>query len=280
MLLIVPNLWGQSDSTQQMVLDSMLHTQSDSSAKAQKDSTRNAQLSDWHFRLTPHIWFLGMTIDIVSPPLPEEPSNFPQEDSIFPIDIRFRDISQDIKYIFMLSGEYDSKHIFAKFNYSGLILEGEAITPYDLVIQNVTYRFVFNSGDLSVGYHIFKNPKVDLDPVVGLRFAQTKVIASTDLLGLINYTGERKKFWVDPLLGLRLKYIPHPRIEFSALGDVGGFLFGSEFTYQFIGLINVICHKNFYIATGYRLWSTNVDKKEAVIIGKFKGPLFKLGVQF
>ncbi|MCP4122537.1 MAG: hypothetical protein GY751_12360 [Bacteroidetes bacterium] len=107
-----------------------------------------------------------------------------------------------------------------------------------------------------------------------------KVVTKGEFLGIMTFEDERRKLWIDPLFGLRLRYIPHPRIEFSAYGDFGGLLFGSDFSYQFIGLVNVICHKNFYVSGGYRLWSIEAERGEAILNGKIKGGVLKLGVQF
>jgi hypothetical protein len=237
---------------------------------------------NWNARLSPHIWFVGFTGSIVRPPEEEEniPTQLPAEDTLFSIDIGFQDISPAIKFIIMFSGEFNSKHIVARFNYSGLILDGNAITPYEVLLRNVRFKLDHHAGDVAVGYKILKHPKVNLDPHIGIKFAYMKIGLASDLADIIPVRGARSRFWIDPSFGLKLKYIPHPRTEFSAYADIGGFAIGSELSYQFIGLINLICHKNFYVSGGYRLWSFRAKREEAIYNGRIRGGLLKIGVQF
>ena len=70
----------------------------------------------------------------------------------------------------MGAGEFRANRFVTQFNIASVILEGEAITPLDLVLQDVTYRFAYVSGDISAGYFLVKNPKLEIAGLLGIKY--------------------------------------------------------------------------------------------------------------
>lgn len=238
------------------------------------------QYDGWNFRISPYFWFVGFKGTIYRPPEPPTASPLPEPRPPFELDVSFRDISSNLKFAFMGAGEFRANRFVTQFNIASVILEGEAITPLDLVLQDVTYRFAYVSGDISAGYFLVKNPKLEIAGLLGIKYIYFDIGGTVNLSGKIPLDGSRSIFWFDPILGIRGKYKPHPRVEIVAYGDTDGSLIGDDLNYQFIGLVNFAVTKWFVVSGGYRLWGVKVDDSEVIYSGEISGAIIRLGFQF
>jgi hypothetical protein len=241
--------------------------------KQKMDSTWN----NWNFRISPYFWYVGFQGTIYRPPtlgtLPEPP---PKHE----IDVSFMDIRHSIKFALMLAGQYKSKHIVTQFNFSSLILESEAITPFEFVLQDNIINLTYMAGDLGIGYRVVKNPKFEFDALLGIKFMYFKIGLKTNLIGIVPIVGERSKFWIDPVIGTNLRYRPHRKIEFIGYADFGPPFPDDYNTYQLIIGANYLFTKTFMISLGYRTYHVDFPKGEAIFNGNVKGWIMKIGFQF
>lgn len=248
-----------------------------SDSQAKKIQEKDTTWTKWNFRISPYFWFIGFEGTLHRPPIP---SNYPEPKPSYDIDVGFKDIKNSIKFALMLAGQYKNKTMVTQFNFSSLILEGEAITPLELVLQDIHYRLDFYAGDLSIGYRLIRHPKIEFDVLGGLKFIYFRVGGRTSVLGKWEFDLDRNLTWIDPVIGMNFRYRPHKRIELSSYADIGGRLFGSDLSYQFMGSLNVFVTKTFFITGGYRLWGIDHPFEEAVFTGHLKGWIFRLGFQF
>ena len=180
----------------------------------------------------------------------------------------------------MLAGQYKNEHIVAQFNLSSLILESEAITPWELLLQdNIIYLGYF-SGDVGVGYRVIKNPKFEFDALLGLKFIYFKIGLKTNLAGIVQVEGERDNLWVDPVVGMNVKYTPHRKIELAGYADIGPGFSTDIYDYQAILGASYLFTKTFHISLGYRIYALEFPKNEAIFNGIIKGWIMKIGFQF
>lgn len=159
----------------------------------------------------------------------------------------------------MGAGEYRYKRFVTQFNLTSIILEGDAITPVNLVLQGLTYRFEYTSGDFSAGYFVIKKPKIEVGVMLGFKFLYTKIGGSGSLVNIVDFDLERSYTWIDPIIVTRVKYMPHKRIEIMAYGDSDFGLMGDDLNYQFIGLATYQVSPWFLVSGGYRLWGLHID---------------------
>jgi len=242
---------------------------------------------EWNFRLSPYGWFVNIKGEIVTPQVPSEPSptppppsNIPEEEPKYSIDLSFKDIRSSIKFASMLSGKYRNKHIVVQLNSSTIILEGSGITPFDLLVQNTVMKIWYYSGDLGLGYRFINNPKFELDGVLGSKFLYTKVRLTTKFLGKKDIEVERDKFWYNPVLGVNIFYRPIKRLELGFYWDIGTRFTADDLSSQFWFVVNGMITNWFYLSLGYRYYFVDIPKKEAVLTGNVRGVIFKLGFQF
>jgi hypothetical protein len=239
-----------------------------------EDSTWNK----WHFRISPYFWYIGLQGTIYRPP---QPTGLPEPPPPrYEIDVSFKDIRHSIKFAAMLAGRYRGKRIVTQFNFATLILESEAITPFELVFQDIVLKLNYFSGDLAAGYRIIRKDKLQLDGMVGLKFIYFKIGGRSTVLGSIPLEGERDHLWLDPVIGANIIYRPHKRIELGAYGDYGGPLGETKMSYQVIAAGTYHISRVFHISVGYRLWGVEHNVREAIFNGHVKGWLMRFGFQF
>ena len=125
-----------------------------------EDTTWN----EWHFRISPYFWYLGINGEILRPPQPTQlPIPPPPR---FEIDVSFKDIRNSIKSAAMLAGKYRTGRFVTQFNFASLILESEAITPLELLFQDLVLNFSIFTGDLAAGYRIIHERKFEFDEAI------------------------------------------------------------------------------------------------------------------
>lgn len=250
---------------------------SGSNAKTFEKHKADSTWNNWNFRISPYFWYIGFKGTIYRPPTP---SNFPEPPPKYEIDVGFKDIKNSIKFALMLAGQYRNDHIIAQFNVSSLVLESEAITPLDLLLQDNIVNLTYVGGDLGIGYRVVKNPKFEFDALLGVKFVYFKIGLSTNLPGIVEINGERDRLWVDPVLGINLKYRPFRKVEFVGYADIGPSALNDIFTSQVMAGASYVFTKTFLLTIGYRYYTVEFPKSEAIFNGAIKGWIMKIGFQF
>lgn len=259
-----------------ILIFSLLFVNVESFAKEKQKA--DSSWNDWKFRISPYFWYIGFEGTIYKPPVPTlTPIPPPPK---YEIDVGFKDIKNSIKFAIMLAGQYRSKNFVSQFNFASLILESEAITPLELLLQDNVINLHYYSGDLGIGYRIVKHSKFEFDALLGMKFIYFKIALATKLAGIIPVDGERDKLWIDPVIGANLKYKPHKKIEFLGYADIGPAFPDHVYSYQVMLGANYLFTKTFHMSLGYRLYSLEFPTEEAIFNGQVKGWLMKIGFQF
>lgn len=242
--------------------------------------------SKWNVRLVPHLWLLGIHGNIVRPPQPENLPGFPPIPEQLPkvdkyeIDLGFKEVRNSLKFAIMLNGRYQQEWFVTQLNISSIILEGEAITPNEYVLQNNILNLAYAGGDLGAGYRIIRKPRLELDALLALKFVYTRVRIATDILGNRHLEGAHKLFWTDPVIATNLLYRPIPRLELVFYGDIGYTILNKDLSYQFSGNVNFILSKLIFLSAGYRNYYAEIPEDQAVFWGTLSGMVIRIGFQF
>lgn len=236
--------------------------------------------NNWNFRVGPYFWFISLKGEIVRPPEPpviEQPIYVPPE---FKVDASFKEIKSSIRFAGMLTGIYRNKLLITQFHFTTINLESKALTPHEILLQNSVIRWSFYSGDIEAGYRLVVKEKFEMDILGGLKLAYFKIGASTDLLGFKSISGERDKFWLDPILAVNLMYKPWKRWELVAYADWGPDFFDKDYTYQYLSGVNFLISRRFFTTLGFRDHFLELPNESATYNGRIKGLFFRIGVQF
>lgn len=255
-----------------------------SQAEAQGRFKYDSTWSQWNMRLAPYIWLLGVKGEIDRPPplvqLPGYPPVPVHPIESYGIDIGFQEFRNSLKFAFMLSGQFKKDWFVTQFNVSSFILEGEAITPLDYILQNNFINLAYVGGDLGAGYRVIRSEKLEFDALIGLKFVYSKIGIRTDLLGKHPLQGEYAHFWTDPVIGTNIVYRPIPRLELVLYGDIGSTLFNNDLTYQFSGNVNFLLARILYLSVGYRNYYLEHPEDESIFSGTLSGMIMRFGFQF
>ena len=255
----------------------MMLFSNEAKAIKEKKHAADSTWNEWNFRISPFFWYLGFKGTIYRPP---QPSTMPEPPPPrYDIDVGFRDISSKIKFALMLAGQYRNKHIITQFNFSSLILESEAITPKEILLENNNINLKYVGGDFSLGYRAVKNSKFEFDPLLGVKFIYFDIGLSSEVIG-VPLENERSRFWYDPFIGANLKYRPHQRVELAGYVDFGPPLVDDINSYQLMAGASYHFTKTFLVSLGYRLYHLDFPADEAIFNGNMKGWLMRLGFQF
>ncbi len=242
---------------------------------------------EWKIRVGVYLWLLNIqgqsedAPDAPAPPTqPPPPSNLPETQPRFDIDLSFQEVFNKIKFAFLTSGEYRLNRVVGTYDLVTFILEGKAITPYQVLAEDVQYRFAFTFLEATCGYEMVDKEKVKFDALLGLRLLYFDIQGQTKILNQWEFGVQRSNTWLDPIIGVRLIYIPKPGIEFVGYTDVGPFNPSNQFAYQISIAANFSIGKHFYISPGWRQLRLRSAVRSAIYDGRFYGPFVRFGVQF
>ena len=235
------------------------------------DSTRQPL----EIRIAPYFWFVGFEGKLYTPTVPV---HFPEFEPEYEIDVGFNDIKASIKWAMMINVDFDIDRLTFNFNLTSLTLEGEAITPLELVIQELEYRLAYNSGNFSVGYQFIDNNRWELEALTGFKFVDAHLDLQSSILGRVEVAGSTHTTWIEPLIGGEVRYKPIKRVELLGYADAGGIFIEDELSFQWLFFANFYLSNKFYVTGGYRYWEIIADRTdEQVYQGKLKGWMVKLG---
>jgi hypothetical protein len=233
----------------------------------------------WQFQVTPYLWALALDGDVTVKGVKSSPS------------VSFSDILQNLDYALMVEGEARKGRIgvYANMIYadltaddkvSGVRIRADAQTVW--AGAGAFYRLGPWALPPEAG---LSGPKVVVDPYAGARF--TYLDSKLEIRNG-GPQGDANESWVDPVVGLRTIWQLSPKWSVTALGDIGGFGVGSDFSWQAAGLVGyrfgLFGDDNARVLAGYR--ALYQDYKSGSGSNEFKwnmtlhGPTLALAIDF
>lgn len=139
-----------------------------------------------------------------------------------------------------------------------------------------------------------------IDAYAGTRYVNMTVNLNAEAVGGVslpllgveavagrNILGTGTMWWIDPVIGLRMRHSFAPGNKFEMRGDIGGFGVGSKFSWQFYGGYSAdFEYNNMHFTTliGYRALGMNFSKwadgRENGINAVIHGPVTGVGMTF
>ncbi|WP_442755182.1 outer membrane protein [Methylocystis sp. JAN1] len=198
---------------------------------------------------------------------------------------------------------------WARLRFAGSALSLRSPVADLAVAANVSghLRMTLAIGEAGFGYELARwkllntpNSFTAIDAYAGLRYANIGLNLSADFAGAANSSllgvqqiggksilGSGALWWIDPVIGLRMRHSFTPGGTFEMRGDIGGFGAGSKFSWQFFGGYNTDFEVNGVKLTGligYRALGMNfskwVDGRENGVNAVIHGPVTGVGMKF
>jgi hypothetical protein len=201
-------------------------------------ATSTASESDWHFTVSPYLWFPGVHGNIAGPNGGE-----------FGFSASPGDLLSNFRIGLMGVVEPRYKRIVMPLDIFWIRLGTDRAlpnTPGQGVANLHATEFFLTQ---KVGYRLIDSEKLKIDALAGFRywyFGENLSFTTNTL----NFSGVQS--WVDPLVGGRITGIPMPKVEVSIGGDVGGWGAGSQIDYQIFGLLGYRIKPALALQVGYR----------------------------
>ena len=197
-----------------------------------------ASESDWHFTVSPYLWFPGVHGNIVGPNGGE-----------FGFSASPGDLLSHFRIGLMGVVEPRYKRIVMPLDIMWIRLGSDRAlpnTPGQGVANLHATEFFLSQ---KIGYRLIDSEKVKIDALAGFRywyFGESLSFTTNTL----NFSGSQS--WVDPLVGGRITGILTPKVGVTVGGDVGGWGVGSQIDYQAFGLLGYRIKPALALQAGYR----------------------------
>ncbi len=219
----------------------------------------SAQAGDWSYTIAPYFWGPEFRTSLDVGPNP--PVN--GDTSIFNI----------LKGAFLIAGEARNGRwtIGGEFNYLNLG-DDVSVGPFD---DAASWDLEGTMTTLAASYAVYEDDQSRLEALAGVRHWDLHV--STTVL---DRTFSTDQSWTDPLIGMRYNHLLNDRWSVTAMGNIGGFGYGSEFQWEALVQASWKWSENISVAGGYRHLDVEFEEGREVIDLILTGPYVALAFNF
>jgi len=217
--------------------------------------------SDWHFAVSPYLWFPGVHGTIGA--LGRDTS----------IHVSPGDLLSHFRFGLMGLVDTRYKRIVLPLDIVWVRLGDNKALPFpNLPVTTAKLKgseFILTP---KVGYRLVDSQIVKIDAFTGFRYwhFSESLRFTPSQLGL-NFS--RSQNWVDPLVGGRILANLSPKISVSIGGDVGGWNTGSVLDYQIAGILGYRIKPAVVLQAGYRYLDVNYRSGGTIIDTATSGAL-------
>ena len=113
-------------------------------------------------------------------------------------------------------------------------------------------------------------PERGVDTIIGVRYVELE-----NEIGLTppGVSASSSEHWLDPVIGVRYRAVLSDQWTGSIRGDIGGFGFGTDFSWQLVGVARYRLNSKSSLAIGYRYLSMDYDEDDFAFDGAMHGPV-------
>jgi hypothetical protein len=201
-----------------------------------------------------------------------------------PIDLPFSDIAENLDGAFIIAAEAQKGKFSIIGDFLWLKLSNSSTPPtpgpgssyLGLKVQQIV-------GNLALGYQLYESPKWTIDALAGAAYTGLKIDADLTIFPPGPGPQNTRSFgndesWVDPFLGVRLRYRPSEKWRLFGRVDYGGWGVGSDTYFQTIVGGGYQINDSFGIYAAYRYLSIDYSKNAFSYDVDTSGP--QIGVVF
>jgi hypothetical protein len=211
-----------------------------SAASAAAPADTSAPAGDWHFSVSPYLWFPGVHGGV----------------GVGGAEAGIHASAADLlsNFRFGLMGVVDPS--YQKFVMPLDIVwvrlgDDRALTNLGTVGNFKASEFILTQ---KIGYRLIDKKMIKIDGLGGFRYWHLGQSVSFTTNAL-NFSASQN--WVDPLVGGRITGYLSPKVSVVVAGDVGGWGVGSQLDYQAVGLLGYRIKPAVALQIGYRYLAVN-----------------------
>ena len=227
-----------------VIADQPLTSEAESTSAATPASPQVGEpTSDWHFAVSPYLWFPGVHGTIGA--LGRDVS----------VHATPGDLLSNFRFGLMGAFEARYKRIVLPLDLMWIRLEDDKALPFPNLMAT---KAKLTGSELlltpKIGYRLLDEKRIKIDALTGFRywhFSENLKFVPSNLN--LNFSGSQNL--VDPLVGGRVQLGLTPKIVANVLGDVGGWGTGSQLEYQVAGVLGYKIKPKWTLQAGYRYLS-------------------------
>jgi hypothetical protein len=227
-----------------VIADQPLTSEAESTSAATPASPQVGEpTSDWHFAVSPYLWFPGVHGTIGA--LGRDVS----------VHATPGDLLSNFRFGLMGGFEARYKRILLTLDLMWIRLEDDKALPFPNLMAT---KAKLTGSELlltpKIGYRLLNEKRIKVDALAGFRywhFSENLKFVPSNLN--LNFSGSQNL--VDPLVGGRVQLGLTPKIVANILGDVGGWGTGSQLEYQVAGVLGYKIKPKWTLQAGYRYLS-------------------------
>jgi hypothetical protein len=239
------------------------------SAPATKTTEATDASKEWEFSTVTYLWAASVHGDSDISPLPTAD-----------VDLKFSKVLKNLKFAFMGAAEarHDRLIFLGDLMWTHLgASEGVGVRDPDFLKAKLDLKTLAVTG--LAGYRVANE-----GPVVVDLFAGGRVNNSTTELKLAGPNREARakvsETWVDPVIATRLFFPAGGKFGVTLYGDIGGVLWGSDFSWQGVATVDYRLSHKMMLAAGWRYFKVNYDTHDFRYNIAQSGPILGLRYTF
>jgi hypothetical protein len=252
----------------------------------------------WSFRFTPYGWLTSLN------------GTSTVRGRSVKVDASFIDVVEKSDTLVALMGAFEARYgalaLYTDLVWSKIGAEDSTVRTRNpapgvtaTVSASIKLDIEMAIAEFGAAYEVARSGPVAFDILGGARYWYQEADLSFDIAGAIDVgdlrvAGSRALArsgsvdWLDPVIGARIRYAVAPGHELFLRGDIGGFGFGSEFSWQAIGAygfeLGTYQGVTFSGVIGYRALSVDYAQGEGRTRYEFDmlqhGPVLGLSARF
>lgn len=229
-----------------------------------------AEIKDWSFAVTPYVWAAGLEGTAGAFP------NGPPLD----VDVGFGDILRNLDIAAMTDLElrYRRWGVFADIVYTSI--SADIDTPFGLVYDGIDAKNQIFAGTFEGAYRLLQGERGFLDVMAGARLwsINTELEANGGLLA--DRSADHRETWVDPIIGIKGRFIIGDGFYLNTMAHVGGFGAGSDLTWDTFGGIGYQFNDMTSAVAGYRHLEVDYSRGGFIFDVEMSGPAIGMTIRF
>ncbi|HSZ63485.1 MAG TPA: hypothetical protein VK828_16920 [Terriglobales bacterium] len=221
--------------------------------------------SQWHFEVSPYLWFPGVhgTIGALGHDV-----NYSASPG---------DLLSNFRFGLMGAVEARRNRLLTTIDMMWIRLEDDKALPFPNVgAVSATMKATEFLLTPKVGFRLIDGKMIKADALAGIRFWHFGENVTFNP-GTLGFDFSKSQNWVDPVVGGRIQTALAPKVGIVVAGDVGGWGTGSQLEYQVAGLLGYKVKPKWTLQAGYRYLYVDYEKgggRDAFITAATSGVIF------
>ena len=223
----------------------------------------------WEFSTVTYLWAASVSGDSDISPLPTAE-----------VDLKFGTVLKHLKFAFM--GAAEARH--DRLVFLGDLMwthlggsKGIGVRDPDFIDADLDLKTLALTG--LAGYRVVEDGPVGIDLLAGGRV--NKSTTELELTGPVREArGKASETWVDPVIATRINFPVGGKFSMSLYGDIGGVLWGSDFSWQGLATLNYQLSRKMRLGAGWRYFKVDYDTDGFLYDIAQSGPFLGLRYQF